>query len=60
MKLALRIFALCVVFAGAAAATLSSTPSNVLASHQSATSAFPTPGCGPGMPCPTTPDSPKK
>jgi len=56
MKLALRIFALCVVFAGATAATLSSTTTNVLASHQSVTSAFPVPGCGPGIPtCPATP-----
>jgi hypothetical protein len=58
MKLALRIFALSVVFAGAAAAAVSSSTTHVLASHQSATSAFPTPGCGPGMPtCPQTPTS---
>ncbi|MGD0894168.1 MAG: hypothetical protein ABR923_21825 [Terracidiphilus sp.] len=55
MKLAIRIFALSVVFAGAAAAALSSSAPSVLASHQSATSAFPTPTCGPGVPgCPQT------
>jgi hypothetical protein len=53
MKLAIRIFALSVVFAGAAAATQSSAATKVLASHQSATSAFPIPQCGPGIPgCP--------
>ncbi len=52
MKLAVRIFALSVVVAGAAAAAVS--PSNKpIASHQSATAANPTPGCGPYIPtCP--------
>lgn len=51
MKLALRIFALSVVFAGLAA-TLSSKPasSHAIASHLSATSGFPIPGCTPGFP----------
>ena len=51
MKLALRIFALSVVFAGLAA-TLSSkpAPSHAIASHLSATSGFPIPGCTPGFP----------
>ena len=54
MKLAIRIFALSVVVAGAAAAATHSSSTHVLASHQSATSAFPVPQCGPGMPtCPT-------
>ena len=51
MKLALRIFAFAIVVAGAAAASVSS-PSHMIASHQSATgSALPIPGCGPGMGC---------
>jgi len=53
MKLAVRIFALSIVLAGAAAASLSSTSSRALPSHQSATANFPTPGCLPGVPtCP--------
>ena len=52
MKLAVRIFALSIVFAGAAAASVSSTPKFV-PSHQSATAQMPVPICGPGMPgCP--------
>ncbi|MGD0521731.1 MAG: hypothetical protein ABSA48_10795 [Terracidiphilus sp.] len=54
MKLAIRIFALFVVVAGAAAATSSSTSKFV--SHQSATAAGPIPLCVPGVPC--TPDNP--
>jgi Spy/CpxP family protein refolding chaperone len=54
MKLAIRIIALFVVVAGAAAATSSTT--NVFVSHQSATASMPGPGCGPGMPC--GPDEP--
>jgi hypothetical protein len=56
MKLAIRIFALTMVFAGAAAASVSSSNSRVLASHQSATGTFPTPNslpapaCGPHIP----------
>ena len=51
MKLILRVFALAVVFAGAAAASVSSSPKHVVASHQSATASFPIPTCGPGIPC---------
>jgi len=54
MKLAIRIFAMSVVFAGAAAASISSNSARSLPSHQSATSALPTPACGPHVPtCPT-------
>jgi hypothetical protein len=49
MKLAIRIFALSVVFAGFAAASLSSSQ-RVFASHQSATGFNPVPLCGP-VPC---------
>jgi len=49
MKTAIRIFALSVVVAGAAAASLSSTKG--LPSHQSATASNPIPLCGPGIPC---------
>jgi hypothetical protein len=53
MKLAIRIIALSIVFAGAAAATVSSSTPHVIASHQSTTAELPTPGCGPGIPgCP--------
>jgi hypothetical protein len=54
MKLAIQIFALCVVVAGAAAASVSPKTTQLLASHQSATSALPVPCCGPGMPCPAS------
>ena len=53
MKLVVRIFALSMVIAGAAAAGLSSSTSTAIASHQSATSGLPIPTCGPGIPgCP--------
>ncbi|MGA2649504.1 MAG: hypothetical protein ABSF28_03225 [Terracidiphilus sp.] len=54
MKLAIRIFVLLIVFAGVAAASVSSSSTtHVIASHQSATADLPTPGCGPGVPgCP--------
>jgi hypothetical protein len=53
MKLAIRIFALSLVFAGVAAASVSSSANRVIASHQSATADLPTPMCGPGVPtCP--------
>jgi hypothetical protein len=57
MKLAIRIFALSVVFAGvAAAATVSSSTPHVIASHQAATADMPVPQCGPGIPgCPPPP-----
>ncbi len=54
MKLAIRVFVLSVVVAGAAAASVSSTPKNAFSSHQSATAGLPTPTCGPGMNCPPT------
>ena len=57
MKLAIRIFALSVVVAGAAGASISSHGSNMIASHQSATASLPVPGCGPHVPtCPQTPN----
>jgi hypothetical protein len=53
MKLAIRIFAMSVVFAGAAAASVSSSSTRALPSHQSATARLPTPECGPHIPtCP--------
>lgn len=52
MKLTVRIFAFCLVLAGAAAVSFSSTNSRALvASHQSATAGLPIPVCGPGLPC---------
>ncbi len=56
MKLAIRIFALSVVVAGAAAAAVTPKTAPVIASHQSATASFPTPMCGPYI-CPAQPDS---
>jgi hypothetical protein len=52
MKLAIRIFALSIVIAGVAAASV--TPKNALVtrSFQSATASMPHPGCGPNMGCP--------
>ncbi len=53
MKLAVRIFALTLVFAGVAAASVSSSHSVAVASHQSATAGEPVPLCAPGLPtCP--------
>ena len=53
MKLVVRIFALSVVIAGAAAASVSSSPTHAIRSHQSATEALPIPTCGPYIPtCP--------
>jgi hypothetical protein len=51
MKLAFRVLALSVVVAGAAAASVSSSPKHMISSHQSATAGLPVPGCGPGMGC---------
>lgn len=52
MKLVLRILALSVVFAGAAA-SISSTAAKSMPSQQSATAHWPIPLCGPGLPtCP--------
>jgi hypothetical protein len=50
MRLAIRIFALSVVVAGAAAAATTSKSAPAVPSHQSATASLPTPGCGPYMP----------
>ncbi len=53
MKLAIRIFALSVVVAGAAAASVSSSAPRTIPSHQSATASNPIPQCVPGLPtCP--------
>lgn len=53
MKLAIRIFALTVVLAGAAAASVSSSSSHAVPSHQAVSAALPGPVCTPGMPtCP--------
>jgi len=52
MKLAIRIFALTVVLAGVAAASVSSSSSHV-ASTQAVPTSMPGPVCGPGVPtCP--------
>jgi hypothetical protein len=56
MKLAIRIFALTVIAAGAAAAATTPRNAQPIASHQSATASMPVPGCGPYM-CPPNPDS---
>jgi hypothetical protein len=53
MKLVVRIFALSVVIAGAAAASVSSSTTHMVRSHQSATETMPVPACGPYVPtCP--------
>jgi hypothetical protein len=53
MKLAIRAFALFVVLAGAAAASLSSSAPSVIPSHQATMASLPIPACGPGVPdCP--------
>jgi len=53
MKTVIRIFALAVVLAGGAAASVAHTGSHMFASHQSATAANPIPLCAPGLPnCP--------
>jgi hypothetical protein len=56
MKLAIRIFALSVVVAGAAAAAVTPKTAPLVPSHQSATASFPTPTCGPYI-CPPNPNS---
>ena len=56
MKLAVRILALSVVVAGAAAATLSSSTTPAMASSQAVSAKLPIPACGPNVPnCPTQP-----
>lgn len=57
MKLAIRIFALTIVVAGAAAAATTPKTAPAIASHQSATASFPVPGCGPYICPPQPPDS---
>ena len=53
MKLTIRIIALSIVFAGAAAASVSSSTTNPISSHQSATERMPIPVCDPAIPtCP--------
>ncbi len=54
MKLAFRVLILSVVVAGAAAASVSSTPKHAFASHQAANAGLPVPTCGPGMGCTNT------
>ncbi|MGA8085929.1 MAG: hypothetical protein WCA10_01400 [Terracidiphilus sp.] len=54
MKLVFRVFVLSLVVAGAAAASVSSSPKQMLSSHQSATAGLPVPSCGPGMGCTNT------
>jgi hypothetical protein len=49
MKLAVRILAVILVVAGGAAAAVTPKSGPVFLSHQSATAAFPIPGCGPGL-----------
>jgi hypothetical protein len=56
MKLAIRIFALSFVIAGAAAAAVTPKSAPALPSHQSATASMPGPVCGPHL-CPPNPDS---
>jgi hypothetical protein len=56
MKLAIRLFALSVVVAGAAAASVSSSSTRLMASSQVVSAKLPVPACGPGVPtCPTKP-----
>jgi hypothetical protein len=55
MKLAIRIFALTVIVAGAAAAATTPKTAPPIASHQSATASMPIPGCNPYL-CPNGPD----
>jgi len=50
MKLTIRIIALTIVFVGAAAASVSSSTSSPIPSHQSTTEGMPIPACGEGIP----------
>ncbi len=63
MKLAIRVFAFCVVVAGVAAAATSPKTAPFMPSHQSATATFPIPQCGPNTPpgsgCVASPSSAK-
>jgi hypothetical protein len=57
MKIAVRVLALCVVLAGAAAASFSSSTTHAMASSQAVSARLPIPACGPGVPnCPTQPN----
>jgi hypothetical protein len=56
MKLAIRIFALTIIVAGAAAAATTPKTAQPIQSHQSASASMPTPACGPYI-CPPNPDS---
>ena len=57
MKIAVRAIALCVVIAGAAAATLSSSTTHAMASSQAVSAKLPIPVCGPNVPtCPKDPN----
>jgi hypothetical protein len=55
MKLVIRIFALSIVIAGAAAAATMPKPASALVSHQSATGRMPSPACGGHMGCVANP-----
>jgi hypothetical protein len=55
MKLAIRIFAIAVVVAGATAATVAPKTANAVVSHQSASASAPKPGCTIHLPCPVRP-----
>jgi hypothetical protein len=55
MKLAIRIFALTVIAAGAAAAATTPKTAPPITSHQSATASLPVPTCNPYL-CPPDPD----
>jgi hypothetical protein len=53
MKTAIRVIALSLVLAGAAAASVSPSTARPFSSHQSATATNPIPLCAPGLPtCP--------
>jgi hypothetical protein len=60
MKLAIRVLALSLVVAGAAAAAVTPKTAPAIASHQAASASFPIPICGPSTPCqPGNPSSSK-
>lgn len=56
MKLAVRIFALTVVVAGASAAALAPKNAHPMVSHQASAAAYPGPYCGPHVPTCQTPE----
>jgi hypothetical protein len=60
MKTAIRIFALAVVLAGGAAASVSHSSASTMVSHQAATASNPIPVCAPGLPgCRETKTTPR-